>query len=186
MNNNKTIAYQDLASYTYNIKREKSIFHIQCYRMFYFLLIRPSPKVFNYWRCLMYRLFGAKIGKGVRIASSAKFLYPWNIEIGNYCWIGENVELYSVDKIIIGSNVALAHNIFIATASHDVYNSSFNTIKKPVVIKDEVWIASNVFINMGVVLNVGVVVGSGSVVTKDLPEGYICLGNPAKPIKKRI
>jgi putative colanic acid biosynthesis acetyltransferase WcaF len=38
---------------------------------------------------------------------------------------------------------------------------------------------------MGVVINKGVVVGSGSIVTKDLPEGYVCVGNPAKPIRSR-
>ena len=121
----------------------------------------------------------------MRIAPSAKFLHPWNIEIGNYCWIGDNVELYSGDKIIIGNNVAFAFNIFVATAAHDIYNTSFDTISKPVIIKDEVWISSNVFINMGVTIGKGVVVGSGSVVTKNLPEGYICVGNPSKPIKKR-
>jgi len=39
---------------------------------------------------------------------------------------------------------------------------------------------------MGVIINKGVVIGSASVVTKDLPEGYICVGNPAKAVKKRI
>ena len=93
---------------------------------------------------------------------------------------------YSVNKIIIGDNVAFAHNIFVATAAHNVESSSFPTISDQVIFKDEVWISGNVFINMGVVINKGVVVGSGSIVTKDLPVGYICLGNPAKPIKKRL
>ncbi len=177
--------YQDLKKYKYNLKRERSLFFIQFYRIVYCLLIRISPKIFNSWRCFIYRLFGAKIGKGVKIAPSAKFMYPWNITIGDYCWIGDNVELYSVDKIIIGNNVAFAHNIFIATAAHDVYDSKFNTISKPVIFKDEVWISSNVFINMGITLEKGVVIGSGSVVTRNMPQGYICVGNPAKPIKER-
>lgn len=177
--------YQNLKDYRYNIAREKSVYFIQIYNIIYSLFIRSTPKFFHSWRCMLYRMFGAKIGVGVKIAPSAKLMYPWNIEIGDYCWIGNNVELYSVDKIIIGNNVAFAHNIFVSTAAHDVYDVNFNTIRKPTIFHDETWIASNVFINMGVVIEKGVVVGSGSVVTKTLPEGYICVGNPAKPIKKR-
>ncbi|MDD3254368.1 MAG: hypothetical protein PHY27_08550 [Parabacteroides sp.] len=186
MNNLDEFYYQNLKNYRYNLEREKSLFYIQFYRIVSLLLIRPTPKFMHQWRTFIYRLFGARIGKEVLISSSAKLLYPWNIIIGDYCWIGDNVKLYSVDKIVIGDNVAFAHDIFVATAAHDVYNSNFNTIRKPVFIEDEVWISSNVFINMGVTLHKGVVVGSASVVTKDLPEGYICVGNPAKPIKQRI
>ncbi|KOY50657.1 hypothetical protein [Polaribacter dokdonensis] len=112
-------------------------------------------------------------------------MYPWNISIGNFCWIGDNVELYSVDKISIGNNVAFAHNIFVATAAHDVSLQNFPTIKKPIFIRDEVWISSNVFINMGITIGKGAVIGSASVVTKDLEGGYIYVGNPAKAIKQR-
>jgi putative colanic acid biosynthesis acetyltransferase WcaF len=182
---NITNQYQNLRTYKYNLKRERSVYFIQMYKIIDLLFIKTTPKFLHKWRVLLYRVFGAKIGVGVKISPSSKLLYPWNIEIGNYCWIGDNVELYSVDKIIIGNNVAFAHNIFVATAAHDVSEITFPTIKKPIVFKDEVWVSSNVFINMGVTLNIGVVVGSGSVVTRDLPEGYICVGNPAKPLKKR-
>lgn len=177
--------YQNLATYRYNLKREKSVYYIQMYKMIDLLFIKTTPKFLHVWRVFLYKLFGAKIGLDVKISSSAKLLYPWNIEIGDYCWIGDNVELYSVDKIKIGNNVAFAHNIFVATAAHDVYKATFETIRKPITIEDEVWISSNVFINMGVRIERGVVVGSASVVTKDLPEGYICVGNPAKALKKR-
>lgn len=186
MNYEEKIEYQDLKNYKYNLRRERSIYYIQIYKIIDLLFIKTTPKFMHSWRVFLYRFFGAKIGEGVKISSSAKLLYPWNIEIGNHCWIGDEVELYSVDKIIIGNNVAFAHNIFVATAAHDVSKIIFPTIRKPVVFMDEVWISSNVFINMGVVLKRGVVVGSASVVTKDLPEGYICVGNPAKPVKKRI
>lgn len=178
--------YQDLQNYKYNLKRERSKFYIQLYNIVDFLLIKTSPKIFNFWRVFIYRLFGAKIGKGLKINPSAKLLYPWNIKIGDYCWIGHNVNLYSVDEISIGNNVAFAHNIFVATASHDISTPLFATIRGKIVFQDEVWVSSNVIINMGVIIQKGVVIGSGSVVTKDLPEGYVCVGNPARPIKKRI
>lgn len=177
--------YQDLKSYKYNLPREKSIILIFIYRLCYQLFIRCSPGPFHQWRNIVYRFFGAKIGRKVRISNSAILYYPWNITIGDFCWIGDHCNLYSIDKIVIGNNVALAHHIFISTAAHDVSNSSFETIRKPVRICDEVWIASNAFINMGVTLNKGAVIGACAVVTKDMPEGYICLGFPAKPVKMR-
>jgi putative colanic acid biosynthesis acetyltransferase WcaF len=121
MNKSNDLIYQNLRDYKYNLKREKSILFIQFYRIIYLFLIRLSPGFLHSWRCFIYRLFGAKIGIKVRIAPSAKFSHPWNIEIGNYCWIGDNVELYSVDRIIVGSNVAFAFNIFVSTAAHDIY-----------------------------------------------------------------
>jgi putative colanic acid biosynthesis acetyltransferase WcaF len=179
------IQYQNLRDYRYNLNRERSILYIALFNICYSLLIRPTPRPFFTWRNFIYRLFGAKIGKNVRISSSAKLVYPWNIEIGDYCWIGDYCNLYSIDKIIIGNNVALAHNIFISTASHDVMDKNFKTLIKPVKICDEVWIATNAFINMGVTINKGAVIGSCANVTKDMPEGFICLGFPAKPIKLR-
>ncbi|WP_167619073.1 colanic acid biosynthesis acetyltransferase WcaF [Maribellus sediminis] len=177
--------YQSLQKYSYHLERERSKIFILIYNLVYGLFIRYSPRPFFEYRNWIYRAFGAEIGKKVRISSSAKLYYPWNIQIGNYCWIGDNCNLYSIDKIKIGDNVALAHNIFISTASHDVAKINFPTIRQPVVLEDEVWIASNAFINMGVTIHRGAVIGSCAVVTKDMPEGYICLGFPAKPIKIR-
>jgi len=177
--------YQNLKSYRYNLKREKSLVFMVLYFISYSLLIRFSPRLLFSWRNFIYRIFGAKIGEGVRISNSAKLYYPWNVTIGNYCWIGDNCNLYSIDKIEIGNNVALAHNIFVSTASHDTNSLTFETIRKPVKINDEVWIGSNAFINMGVTINKGAVIGSCAVVTKDMPEGFICLGFPAKPVRLR-
>lgn len=177
--------YQNLKEYHYNLPREKPLVSLILFSIFYTLFIRPTPRHLFKWRNFIYRLFGAKIGKGVRISSSAKLYYPWNIKIGNYCWIGDNCNLYSIDIIEIGNNVALAHNIFVSTASHDTNSLTFETIRKPVKICDEVWIAGNAFISMGVTISKGAVIGACAVVTKDMPEGYICLGFPAKPVRLR-
>ncbi|MCB0501084.1 MAG: hypothetical protein KDD32_00210 [Bacteroidetes bacterium] len=51
-------------------------------------------------------------------------------------------------------------------------------------IKDKAWIGFNVIILKGVTIGEGAVVGAGSVVTKDVPDYTIVVGNPAKLIKK--
>ena len=43
------------------------------------------------WRKILLIIFGSKIGKGGRIKPYVKITYPWKLEIGNHCWIGEEV-----------------------------------------------------------------------------------------------
>jgi len=46
-----------------------------------------TPHPFNGIRSALLRLFGAKIGPGVIVRPTARFTYPWKIEIGDYSWI---------------------------------------------------------------------------------------------------
>ncbi len=55
---------------------------------------------------------------------------------------------------------------------------------EPVTIGDDVWICGNVTICPGVKIGNRAVVAAGAVVTKDVPEGCLVGGNPAKIIKK--
>lgn len=177
--------YQDLSKYCYNLQRGRGKVFVALYELAKVLLIKWTPKPFNNWRNMVYRAFGARIGKNVRIDPKASLLYPWNIEIGNNVWIGYGCDLYSVERIVIGDNVALAHNVFLATAAHDISRVDFPTIAAPIIIKDEVWISSNSFILQGVTIHKGAVVAACSVVTKDIPEGIVVMGHPAKPVKQR-
>lgn len=177
--------YQDLSKYRYTLDRGHGRLFIFLYVLVEKLLIHTTPKPFASWRNMLYRVFGAKIGKNVRIDPGAKLLYPWNIEIGDNVWIGYGCDLYSVDRIKIGNNVALAHNIFLATAAHDVTKVEFPTVCAPITIEDEVWISSNVFVQQGVIIHKGAVIAACSLVTKDIPEGMIAMGHPAKVVKKR-
>ena len=50
-----------------------------------------TPHPMNSLRCVILRLFGARIGKGVLIRPTARFTYPWKVTIGDYSWIGDGV-----------------------------------------------------------------------------------------------
>lgn len=146
---------------------------------------RYSLYPMNKWRCFILRLFGARIGKNVKIRPTAKFYYPWKVEIGDNCWIGEDNYFYSLEEIILGSNVALAHSVYLNTGSHDINDKKFGLIVKPIKIENYVWIANDVFINLGVTIGEGTVVGARSTVLKSLSSWKICVGTPAKEIKER-
>ncbi|PFD99362.1 putative colanic acid biosynthesis acetyltransferase [Priestia megaterium] len=138
------------------------------------------------WRNFLIRLFGAKVGQGVKIRSSAKFTYPWKVSIGDYSWIGDNVQFYSLDEIHIGSNCVVSQESYLCTGSHNIRDPHFGLITKPIAIKDGAWIASDVFVYPGVTINEMAVVAARSTVIKDIPANEVHAGSPAKYVKKRF
>jgi len=181
------MVYQNLKEFTVPVTfRGKSKITVQLWWIVQGTLFALSPQFFYGWRRFLLRSFGAKIGKGVLLRSSVKVTYPWNIEIGDYSWIGEDNVLYSLGKIKIGSNVALAHKVYINTGGHEYDKISFDIFSKPVVIEDECWLTNDVYVAPGVTIGKGSIIAARSSVLKSMPGGKICVGTPAIAIKDRI
>ena len=95
--------------------------------------------------------------------------------------------MLDVGKITIGKNVMFAPNVSIYTAGHPIHPDSRNSGYEygiPVTIGDNVWVGGSVVINPGVNIGNNVVIGSGSVVTKDIPDNVIAVGNPCRVIRE--
>ena len=131
------------------------------------------------------RLFGAKIGQKVLIRPSVRVTYPWKLSIGDYAWIGDHVELYTLGEIQIGAHDVISQGCYLCTGSHDYTRSTFDIYAKSIHIAAQVWLASDVFVAPGVEIGEGALVGARSTVLNNLPAGMICYGNPAKPVKPR-
>lgn len=134
--------------------------------------------------------FGAK-GSNVNLSAGGKFLFPENIYIENDVYIGPNAFLSSFGKVEIGSGSVMGPNLNVFTANHnfeeDVELAPYDKrlIIKPVSIGKGVWIGANVIILPGVSIGNGAVIGAGSVVSKDVLDFCIAVGNPAKTYRKR-
>ncbi|BDR59364.1 sugar O-acetyltransferase [Xylocopilactobacillus apicola] len=121
---------------------------------------------------------------------------PFHTDYGIHTTIGENFYanydciFLDVAPITIGNNVLCGPRVGIYTAGHPVDAEIRNSGLEygyPIVIGDNVWIGGNTVINPGVTIGNNVVIGSGSVVTKDLPDNVIAVGNPChvlRPITK--
>lgn len=105
--------------------------------------------------------------------------------MGEDSCLSENVDCYSVDKIILGKCVTISQGASLCCASHDITSPIMELVHKPIVIKDNVWVAARAFIGPGVTLGEGSVVGACAVVTHDVEPWTVVVGNPARPIKKR-
>jgi putative colanic acid biosynthesis acetyltransferase WcaF len=141
---------------------------------------------FNGFRAWLLRLFGAKIGKDVVIRPTARFTYPWKIAIGDCSWIGDDVVLYSIDRITIGSHSVISQKSYLCTGSHDITNSAFRLITAPITIGNGVWVATDCFVAPGVTIGANSVIGARSSVFRDIPMQQIAWGTPCTPRQPRI
>lgn len=182
-----SLRYQDLSKFKVPADfRGNSKVYTQLWWFAEATLFRCSPKFMYGFRRTLLRFFGAKIGKGVLIRPSARITYPWKLSIGDYSWIGDDTIIYNLGQIDIGSNVAIAHRVYLCSGYHETDKITFDIGAKPILIKDEVWLPNDVFVGPGVSIGRGAIIGARSSVFSDMPEGMICYGTPAKPIKPRI
>ncbi|WP_443663205.1 acyltransferase [Clostridium sp.] len=125
-----------------------------------------------------------------------------NITIGDNCYIGDHTRIFSMERITIGNDVLIAHNVNILdTNSHSVEykfrkqelqytiehgepkDNIFQRKTCPIVIGDGVWIGLNSIILKGVNIGKCSIVAAGSVVTKNVPPYTVVAGNPARVVK---
>ncbi|OXM13115.1 colanic acid biosynthesis acetyltransferase WcaF [Paenibacillus herberti] len=149
-------------------------------------LFRYSLHPMYGWRRFLLRLFGAKVGKGVQVRSTARFTYPWKVSIGDFSWVGDDAEFYSLDRIDVGSHCIVSQRSYLCTGSHDIEDESFGLITRPIVIHDGAWIASDSFVYPGVTVGVMGVVAARSTVTRSVPDGEVHAGTPAAFVKQRF
>jgi putative colanic acid biosynthesis acetyltransferase WcaF len=164
--------------------RGRNAIIVQLWRIIYVVFFKTSPQFLYCWRRFLLRLFGAKVGKKVIIRPTAQITYPWKIEIGDYTWIGDNVVLYSLGKITIGSNTIISQKSYLCTGSHHINSVAFDIFEKPIVIGHSCWIATDVFIAPGVQIADEVIIGARSSVYKSIETKGIYKGNPVT--KKEI
>lgn len=165
--------------------RGKSKLAVQLWWFIQATLFSLSPQFAYGWRRFLLRSFGARIGKHVIVRPSARITYPWKLIIGDYSWIGDDVILYTLGEIEIGSNAVVSQRSYLCAGTHDYTASDFRIYAEKITIGSKCWLATDVYVAPGVTIGDQTVVGARSSVFKDLPENMICIGNPAKPIKPR-
>jgi len=136
-------------------------------------------------RCLLLRLFGAKVSLTVGIARSARIIRPWDLSIGSHCAVGPRAHLYNLGHLSIGHHCVISQDAYICGGTHDYTDPTYPLLRKPITIEDYVWVAAGAFVHPGVRIGEGAVVGARAVVLRDVPPWTIVAGDPAVPVKTR-
>lgn len=133
-------------------------------------------------RPLVLRNFGASVGRRVLIRRGVRIHFPWNLEIGDDCWIGEEVWFINHEKVTIGSDVCISQRSMICSGSHDYQSASLEYSHKPIEIRDGAWICLDSKVLPGVSIGECSVVSAGEVVRKSLPDYSMLIGGQVRPI----
>lgn len=133
-------------------------------------------------RPFLLRLFGASVGSGVLIRRGVRVHFPWNLEIGDNCWIGEEVWFINHEKIKIGSNVCISQRSIICSGGHDYRSASLEYGHKPIEIKDGAWICLDAKVLPGVTIGECSVISASEIVRKSVPENSMLIDEEIRTI----
>ncbi len=133
-------------------------------------------------RELIEDLFSQGVDKSTTINPPVFALLGNNIKLGKGITLMNGFKCMSSGGLVIEDDTLVAINCTVLTNNHDFYERPVLTCK-PVHIKKNVWIGANVTILPGVTIGENAIVGACSVVTKDVPDNAVVVGNPAKVIK---
>ena len=156
------------------------------WKIVWLLFYRLSPIPMHGWRRFLLRSFGAKIGTRAEPYPSARIWAPWNLEMGAYSTLGDQVDCYCVGQIRLGDHSTVSQYSFLCTASHDYTRANLPLIIAPITIGYGAWVAADVFVAPGLSIGHGAVVGACSRVFTDVPAWTVAAGHPAKVIKPRV
>jgi len=131
------------------------------------------------------RCFGARIGQGVVLKPNVRIKFPWRLQVGDHCWIGQQVWIDNIAPVRIGSHVCISQGVYFCTGNHDHRKTTFDLIARPITVASGAWVAARSLLLAGVNVGANALVAAGAVVTKDVAAEKIVGGSPARELGDR-
>ena len=109
--------------------------------------------------------------------------------IGKGCKFNWGTQIEAMTEVAIGNYVLTAPNVHITDRNHEYRDVATPIIKQGwystggIIIEDGCWIGTNAVIIGPVHIGKNCVIGANSVVTRDIPDYSVAVGNPARIIK---
>jgi maltose O-acetyltransferase len=135
-------------------------------------------------RRVAWRALGARIADTAFISPGVMMRLPHNISVGAGTKLGGIMRLEAFGEITIGRNV-LMNDADLYSTQHDVNHPRFAPQRRFVRIGDYAWLPHKIIVLPGVTIGSHAVVGTGSVVSRDVPDYGVAVGNPARVVKER-
>ena len=138
-------------------------------------------------RAAILRELLASVGEGVVIRPPLAMDYGYQTTIGAGTFINSGAVILDVGRVTIGADAQIGPNVQILTPTHPLDPALRRTgaeAAEPIEIGDNAWLGGGVIVCPGVTIGRDTVVGAGAVVTRDLPDGVLAVGNPARVIRE--
>lgn len=135
---------------------------------------------------IMKQLF-KNVGENVWIEPDFRCEFGKNITICDNVYINFGCIILDCSEVTIGSHTLLGPNIGLYAANHSTDATeriNGGCYGKPIHIGNNVWLGGDVKVLQGVTIGDNTIIGAGSIVTKDIPDNVIAVGNPCKVIRK--
>jgi maltose O-acetyltransferase len=139
-------------------------------------------------RAILGELLG-QLGEGAEVMAPFQCDYGYQIRIGARTFINYGAVVLDAASVTIGADVQIGPAVQLLTALHPlepVARRRGVETAAPVEVGDGAWLATGVIVCPGVAIAANTVVGAGSVVTRDLPAGHLCFGNPCRVIREIV
>lgn len=151
----------------------------------WFFLCQWTPKPCNIWRLFILRLFGARIFGRPFVHQRARIEVPWNLIMRNGSCLGDRAHAYSLGVIELKEGCDVSQECYLCTGTHQLDDPALPLTVAKITIGPEAFLGARSFVLPGVKVGEGAVIGACSVVTKDMPDWTVCVGNPCRPIAQR-
>jgi len=141
-------------------------------------------------RWIFLKIFSKKAGRQIFIAQNVSLRHCYNLRIGDYVGINQDVILHCRGGVTIGNHVFFGQGVMINTGDH-YYMDREKLIRDQGAFYKAVTIGNDVFLGMGAIILPGVnvadgtVVAAGAVVTRDTEPYSVVAGVPARIMKFR-
>lgn len=146
-----------------------------------FKLNHTMPMTEEY-AAVLRELFGERLSEGSYVSAPLQGVCFDKVTIGKNVYINGNCLMMSRGGITIEDDVQIAANASLISNNHDFYERQILTCK-PILIKRGAWIGAGATILPGVTVGKFAVVGAAAVVTRDVPDYAVVVGNPARVTK---
>lgn len=130
----------------------------------------------------------AEIGEGCYIEPPLHSNFGGgHVHFGKNIYANFGLTLVDDTHIYVGDCTMFGPNVVVATAGHPILpelREQGYQYNMPVHIGRNCWIGAGVIIVPGITIGDNVVIGAGSIVTRDIPDNVVAVGNPCKVLRE--
>ena len=121
----------------------------------------------------------------MRVFTPVHINYGPGVSFGSDCFLNFGCTLLALGGITIEAGVFIGPHCVLATEYHPERPAERHSLlTAPIVVRRNAWLGANVTVLAGVTIGQDAIVAAGSVVTKDVPDGMVVAGTPARIIRE--